>query len=88
MKLTIYGKKDCPFCDKAKLLASQLNDIRKDFSFEYFDYEDEGFTKETLGEKLGKEISTLPQIILDDKLIGGYTDLEAYVRKNKLFARQ
>ena len=31
MLLTIYGKKNCPFCEKAKKLGAQLEDFRSDF---------------------------------------------------------
>lgn len=88
MKLTIYGKKNCPFCTKAKTLATQLSGFREDFSFEYTDFEEEGLTKETLGEKLNVEVETVPQILLDDIYIGGFTEFDLYVRKNKLFARR
>lgn len=88
MKLEIYGKKNCPFCTKAKNLADQLSNFREDFSFEYTDFEEKGMTKETLGEKLNVTVETVPQILLDGELIGGYTDLEAYVRKNRLFSKR
>ena len=37
-----------------------------------------------LSEKFNKSISTVPQIIINDKYVGGYTDLEALYKSGKL----
>jgi glutaredoxin 1 len=87
MFLKIYGKKGCPFCVKAKKLADQLKSFREDFDFEYIDFEEIGLTKESLGEKINVTVETVPQILLDDKVIGGFTEFEAYVRKERLFSK-
>ena len=87
MLLKIYGKKNCPFCEKAKKLAEQLSGFRNDFSFEYTDYEEAKMTKEDVAAVVNHPVSTLPQIMLDEEYVGGYTEFERYVRKNRLFSK-
>lgn len=87
MLLTIYGKKNCPFCEKAKKLGAQLEDFRSDFEVSYTDYQDAGMSKEDVAEKVGNPVETLPQIMIDDTYVGGYKEFEVYVRKNRLFAK-
>jgi glutaredoxin len=74
MKAIVWSKDYCPYCDKAKALL-QLKGI---------DFEErkigQGFTKEELLEAV-PTARTVPQIILDNKLIGGYTDLEKYFKE-------
>ena len=70
MNITIYSKPNCVFCDKAKSLVKGLDLI----------YEEKMFGKdfntvEELYEAVGKQVRTMPQILIDDKLIGGYNQL-------------
>ena len=70
--IEIYGKTQCPFCDKAKALCER---------------EDMEYTYKQLGEDFGGEemleifpnARTFPQIIVDGNKIGGYTELQALV---------
>lgn len=71
MKIKIYGKPSCPYCEKAKALAASFGD------YEYINIVAEGITKEKLSEICGKEVSTVPQIFVDDVLVGGYTEFAA-----------
>ena len=87
MKLVIYGRKSCPFCVKAKKLAEDLKSVREDFDFDYIDYEEKGMSKEDISNEINQTVNTVPQILLDEKYIGGYDDLSAYVRKNRLFSK-
>lgn len=88
MLLKIYGKKNCPFCVKAKKYAEDLKGFRNDFNFEYIDYQEAGMSKEDVAEKVGRSVETLPQIVLDESYIGGCTEFETYIRKNRLFAKK
>ena len=67
--ITIYGKPRCPFCDRAKALCEQ-----KGLDYEY-KMLDADYTAEELFEKV-PNAKTFPQIFVDEKSIGGYTDLE------------
>ena len=70
MKAIVYSKYYCPYCDQAKALLKQ-----KGISFEERKIGD-GYTKEDLLEAV-PNARTVPQIFLDDKLIGGFTELKA-----------
>ena len=68
MKAIVWSKSLCPYCDKA------IHELTK----RGIEYEvrkiGEGWTKEQLLEEVPNARS-VPQIIIDGKLIGGYTDL-------------
>jgi len=74
MKAVVWSKYHCPFCDKAKALLKM-----KGIEFEERKIGD-GYTKEELLEAV-PNARTVPQIILDGKLIGGFTDLEKYLKE-------
>lgn len=69
--IEIYGKTHCPYCDKAKALAT-----REGLEFKYFML-DEDFTREELFEKF-PGARTFPQIKVHGENIGGYTEFEVW----------
>ena len=80
MKIEIYSKPACPFCDKALFLAQQ---VVQESSHSYNKYMlNEDFTREELFEKF-PTARTFPQITIDGKSIGGYTEFEAFIKENK-----
>jgi len=64
-----WSKYHCPYCDQAKALLTQ-----KGIEFEEKKIGD-GYTKEDLLEAV-PTARTVPQIFLDDQLIGGFTELK------------
>lgn len=72
MKAIVWSKYHCPYCDQAKALLKSKN-----IEFEERKIGD-GYTKEELLEAV-PTARTVPQIIIDGKLIGGFTDLQKYV---------
>ena len=70
----IYSKSNCSFCDKAKYYFDQ-NDI----TFQEHNVEIPE-TFKILMER-NPNARTMPQIFIDDKLIGGYTDLMEFVNE-------
>jgi glutaredoxin len=74
MKAVIWSKYHCPFCDQAKALLEQQG-----IEFEERKIGD-GFTKEELLEAV-PNARTVPQILIDDRLIGGFTDLQKYLKE-------
>ncbi len=73
MKAVIWSKYNCPFCDQAKALLT-----KKGIAFEERKIGD-GYTKEDLLESV-PTARTVPQIFLDDKLIGGFTELRQHLK--------
>ena len=69
MKAVVWSKDSCPFCDQAKALLTQ-----KGITFEERKIGD-GWTKEELLEAI-PTARTVPQIILEGELIGGFTELK------------
>jgi glutaredoxin len=74
MKAIVWSKYHCPFCDKAKALLKM-----KGVEFEERKIGD-GYTKEELLEAV-PNARTVPQIFINDQLIGGYTELEKYFKE-------
>jgi len=81
MNLTIYSKSGCPYCVKIKQVAEFLEE-QKSFKVTVYNLNEE-FTKEQFYQEFG-EGSTFPQVILDDKHLGGCTDTVRYLKENKL----
>jgi len=69
MKATVWSKYQCPYCDQAKALLTQ-----KGYTIEERKIGD-GWTKEDLLEAV-PTARTVPQIFLEDELIGGFTELK------------
>jgi len=69
MKAIVWSKYQCPYCDQAKALLAN-----KGIAYEERKIGD-GWTKEDLLEAVPTARS-VPQIFLDDQLIGGFTELK------------
>ena len=76
MKVEIYSKPQCPYCDMAKNLAEQKE---YDLTVKMLD---EDFDRETLMETF-PGARTFPQIIVDGEKIGGFTEFAALVSESK-----
>ena len=67
-KVEIYTKSNCSYCD----MAMSFFDSRG-ISYEVYSADDQNIFKEML--ERNPSARTVPQIFIDDQLIGGYTDL-------------
>jgi glutaredoxin len=76
MKAVVWSKNHCPFCDQAKGLLKLKGIEVEERNI------NNGWTREALLEAV-PNARTVPQIFLDDKLIGGYTELQKYLEKEK-----
>jgi glutaredoxin len=76
MKAIVWSKYQCPYCDQAKALLNQ-----KGIEFEERKIGD-GWTKEDLLEAV-PTARTVPQIFLDEQLIGGFTELKQHFTKEE-----
>jgi glutaredoxin len=74
MKAIVWSKYQCPYCDQAKALLRQ-----KGIQFEERKIGD-GWTKEDLLESVPTARS-VPQIFIDEELVGGFTELKARLEK-------
>ena len=74
MKAIVWSKDACPFCVQAKALLTS-----RDIEFEERNIMHGTWTKEQLLEAV-PNARTLPQIFLDDKLVGGFTELRKHLQ--------
>ena len=72
MKVEIYTKNNCIWCDRAKLLLDS-----KDIEFKEIDLSDDQ-KREKFYNSIGENVKTVPQIYIDDLRMGGYQDLVAW----------
>ncbi len=73
MKAVVWSKDACPFCDQAKNLL-KLKGI---------EYEERNISRDWTREQLLDAVpdaSTVPQIFLDEELIGGFTELRKHLK--------
>lgn len=76
-KVVIYSKVTCPYCDRAKDLFKS-----KGISYEEILMDNKPDEYAALKQKTG--LMTVPQIFINDQLIGGFTDLAELNKSNKL----
>lgn len=72
----IYGKSNCRYCDRAKELLS-----KKEIEFEYNDLNTEEKIEQFKSENPG--VRTVPYILKDGSVIGGYTELVEYFNSSE-----
>lgn len=74
MKAVVWSKNQCPFCVQAKALLDSRG----------IEYEERNVNKDWTKEQLLEVVPTartLPQIFIDDKLIGGFNELRKHFQK-------
>jgi glutaredoxin 3 len=73
-KAIVWSKNQCPFCVQAKSLLEMKG----------IEFEERNVSKDWTKEQLMEAVPnarTVPQIFLDDKLIGGFQELKKYFEK-------
>jgi glutaredoxin 3 len=73
MKAVVWSKDACPFCDQAKNLL-KLKGI---------EYEERNISRDWTREQLLEAVPnarTVPQIFLEEQLIGGFTELRKHLQ--------
>jgi glutaredoxin len=77
MKFTVYSKDGCPYCTKVQqvLELAQLQHVIYKLNTD--------FTREEFYAEFGQG-STFPQVIVEDRHIGGCTDTVQYLKEQNL----
>ena len=75
-KTIVWSKVTCPYCDMAKTLLKNKGIVFEERMIGM------GWTREQLLESI-PQARTVPQIILNGVLIGGYEQLKAHFNKGK-----
>lgn len=78
-KVILYSKDPCPYCVNAKRLLSN-----KGVSYEEIDLTDKPDEMQRIKNQFGWK--TVPIIVINGKLIGGYTDMKSLDEEGKLDA--
>ena len=76
--ITVYSGPMCNFCDAAKRLLTRNNATYTEIDIAKV----EGAMDEMINKANGKR--TIPQIFFDDQHIGGYDEVRALEKENKL----
>lgn len=72
-KAIVWSKENCPYCVQAKALLESRG----------IEFEERNVNKDWTREQLLEAVPnarTLPQIFLDDKLVGGFTELRRHLQ--------
>jgi glutaredoxin 3 len=77
-KVQVYTTSYCPYCVRAKSLLK-----RKGIEFEEIDVTDDDALRTKMIELSGGR-RTVPEIFINDKIVGGYDDLKALDDAGKL----
>ena len=72
--IEIYGKAQCPFCDRAKALCEQ-----RQYNFRYYQL-DVDFTRDEVLEMF-PNAKTFPQIKVNGTAIGGWDQFPQYLEE-------
>ena len=76
MKIEIFGKTQCPFCDKAKFAAqSFIQETPHTYEYKQLGTD---FDMKFVAENF-PTARTFPQIRIDGENIGGYTEFEGII---------
>jgi len=75
LKVLIYTKDNCIWCDRAKILLDS-----KKISYNEIDLSDDS-ERLKFYEKIGDNVKTVPQVFIDDKRIGGFQDLKVFLNE-------
>ena len=73
MKVSIYTKDNCIWCDRAKILLDS-----KKISYNEIDLSDDS-ERLKFYVKIGDNVKTVPQVFIDDIRIGGFQDLKVFL---------
>lgn len=73
MKVEIYTKDNCIWCDRAKGLLNAHS-----INFTEVDLSDDG-ERQKFYKKIGDNVKTVPQVYINDKRIGGYPHLKEWL---------
>ncbi len=78
MPAIVYSGTNCVWCDRTiDLLKDHIDDITK------IDVSTDRENLKAMHEACGKKVNTVPQVIIDGKHIGGFTETERYINQQK-----
>ena len=76
MKAIMYGTSKCSWCDR---VANMLNN--SEIEVEKIDVSESKENSKSMKGVAGKNVSTVPQVVIDGKFVGGYTEVERFINR-------
>ena len=76
MKATVYGTPRCSWCDRVTKMLDE-NEIE----VEKIDVSESKENLKSMKEAAGKTATTVPQVVIDGKYVGGYTEVERFINR-------
>ncbi len=81
---TVFKTETCPYCTQAKGFLDALAEARPDVRVQFVDANQNPGQFRAVARAVGR--TTVPQIFLDDKYIGGWNELAGAASSGKLDA--
>ena len=78
MKAIVYSTANCTWCNRVVDLLSQQS---TDHDITKIDVSADKAKLKEMHEACGKKVNTVPQVIIDDVYIGGYTEVERFINR-------
>ena len=76
MKATVYGTPRCSWCDRVTNMLGE-NEIE----VEKIDVSESKENLKLMKGAAGKSATTVPQVVIDGKFVGGYTEVERFINR-------
>ena len=76
MKATVYGTPRCSWCDRVTNMLGE-NEIE----VEKIDVSESKENLKLMKGVAGKNVTTVPQVVIDGKFVGGYTEVERFINR-------
>ena len=76
MKAIMYGTSKCSWCDR---VANMLNN--NEIEVDKIEVSESIENLKSMKEAAGKNVNTVPQVIIDGKYVGGYTEVERFINR-------
>ena len=76
MKAIMYGTSKCVWCDR---VAKMLNN--SEIEVEKIDVSESKENLKSMKGVAGKNTTTVPQVVIDGKYVGGYTEVERFINR-------
>tara|TARA_R110002073_G_scaffold126422_1_gene271156 strand:- start:1365 stop:1610 length:246 start_codon:yes stop_codon:yes gene_type:complete len=75
MKAKVYSTSKCSWCDR---VVSELTN--NGIEVEKIDISGDKQLFKQMSEDAGKKVTSVPQVVIDGKYVGGYTETERFIK--------
>ena len=76
MEAKMYSTSQCGWCNR---VAKMLEDY--DINVEKIDVSGDKILIKEMQKAAGEKVTSVPQVIIDEKYIGGYTEVERFLKR-------